>query len=112
MTIYDKHGPGCPARLGDGDCDEDPPVIDAEPGGMLDEAEIAAIGRHEVAHKVGACLCPCFAALIKVGEAMATESELRARLARVSPEALAAITIAGGPDAPAGAGDDVEAYRG
>lgn len=65
---------------------------------MLDGATLRLIESHSVSHRVGYCNCPCFPALIKVAEALQKEGELRVKLAKVSPDVLAALTIAGGYD--------------
>jgi hypothetical protein len=58
---------------------------------VLSEEEISSISKHKMAHDIGYCRCPCFDALMKVGEAMMSENKLMANLAKASPEAAAAI---------------------
>lgn len=60
---------------------------------MLDEQEMQAVAKHQILHRpeMDMCRCPCFAALIKVGEKIAEERELMKRMGSVSPMALAAI---------------------
>jgi hypothetical protein len=62
---------------------------------MLDEVTISRVAKHEVSHQLGMCTCPCFDALMEVGDVVKREGELRIALAKASPEALAAITLAG-----------------
>lgn len=67
---------------------------------MIDETELKTIALHGTMHKMGMCTCPCYEALLTVGRKLAVEAELRARIAEVSPEAIAAITIAARPETP------------
>lgn len=34
--------------------------------GMLSEAQIADVSKHEVVHRMGMCTCPCFDALMSI----------------------------------------------
>lgn len=60
---------------------------------MLDEQELARVATHGMTHGFGMCTCPCYDALIKVAEALKKEMDLRVKLAKASPDALAALTI-------------------
>ncbi|MGV0985080.1 MAG: hypothetical protein ACOYB2_11025 [Limnohabitans sp.] len=60
---------------------------------MLDEATIQRVGKHELMHTMGLCTCPCWQALIDVGEAIKRENELRVQFAKVAPDALIALTL-------------------
>ena len=74
---------------------------------MIDEPTLGRLDRHSVSHRMEMCTCPCFDALLQVAEAMKRENDLRVRVARVSPEVLAALTLSGEPDEPEALGEPV-----
>lgn len=60
---------------------------------MLDSDELRTIAFHGRMHEMGMCLCPCYPALIDIGKKLMRENELRLKLAKASPEALAGLII-------------------
>jgi hypothetical protein len=67
---------------------------------MLDEATMRTVAKHSMLHDMGMglCTCPCYDALMTVAAVVKRENDLRLTLARTSPEALAALSIATADD--------------
>jgi hypothetical protein len=60
---------------------------------MISKSQAEHIAFHGTVHKMGMCSCPCFEALIQVGERLYEENKLRLHLAHTNPHLLAALII-------------------
>jgi hypothetical protein len=68
---------------------------------MLDDETIRTVSKHGFVHTMGMCTCPCFDALMAVGNRLKEERDLAAKIGSVSPIALAALMgadVSGVPD--------------
>lgn len=60
---------------------------------MLDPTELEKVAFHNSIHDMGMCTCPCMEALLKVSKALQKEREMQIKVARQSPDLLAALIL-------------------